>query len=647
MRSLRPSLAQFAVATGLVLSALAAAPAALAATPPTPTDILNGSNWDVPSNWSAGHVPGPSDVALVNNQATVNAADGAGALELADNARLLGSGSGSLSVGSGGLWESISNASELNVIAIPVTVAGPAYLTGDLLVNDVLTLDGATSITGSVSTSVSSFPSAKVVNGGTIDINGGGLGGKVVNNGTIRADAVAFGSGRDCLCGTPTTNFGTIDLLDDPTLSNQAAVSVTGPILNQGAGHIDVAAGARLWHTGQGNAPSIVLNGGELTGNGLIESGVQNVSGTVSPGGDGNVGTLTIEDPNGYGYVQGSGGTLRIDVRGSQPAAIDQLAVGGPLQLDGNLYVDSTGYTPTAGVDYQITQSFSGNTVDFQDSFTAAPSGTFANLTGPGAPLYLAVYYPSTAAASVILRAAQSKPAVTTGPASNITSSGATVSGTVNPLGSGVSAITVEYGPTTTYTGSVAASPSTLPAGSTPVPVSATLSGLPGGTLVHYRVVAANANGTSYGADQTFTTLAGAGPGPKLISAKQSNTTWKLGNKLPHFSRVTVPVGTTISFSLNEAALVTFTFSQQRVGRKVKNRCVSTTGKNRHKRRCTRSVAVGALTFTGHPGLNRVFFQGRLTKSKRLRPGHYTLAIVANASGKSSRTITLSFTIVP
>jgi hypothetical protein len=53
------------------------------------------------------------------------------------------------------------------------------------------------------------------------------------------------------------------------------------------------------------------------------------------------------------------------------------------------------------------------------------------------------------------------------------------------------------------------------------------------------------------------------------------------------------------------------------------------------------------LSFAGHGGLNKVFFQGRISRSRKLKPGHYTLIITAtNASGRHSRPVRLSFTIV-
>jgi hypothetical protein len=92
-------------------------------------------------------------------------------------------------------------------------------------------------------------------------------------------------------------------------------------------------------------------------------------------------------------------------------------------------------------------------------------------------------------------------PDVTTN-APTMTTTVATLNGTVNPDGIEASCY-FEYGTSTSYGESVpcAASPG---AGSSPVPVSAELSGLQPGTLYHARLVATNENGTTVGEDVTF-----------------------------------------------------------------------------------------------------------------------------------------------
>jgi hypothetical protein len=58
-------------------------------------------------------------------------------------------------------------------------------------------------------------------------------------------------------------------------------------------------------------------------------------------------------------------------------------------------------------------------------------------------------------------------------------------------------------------------------------------------------------------------------------------------------------------------------------------------------------VTQGRLTFIGRSGLNRVAFQGRISRSKKLPLGAYRLQITAlNSVGKRSSPRALNFTIV-
>jgi hypothetical protein len=67
---------------------------------------------------------------------------------------------------------------------------------------------------------------------------------------------------------------------------------------------------------------------------------------------------------------------------------------------------------------------------------------------------------------------------------------------------------------------------------------------------------------------------------------------------------------------------------------------------------CKRTVTAGTLSFTGHSGMNRVVFQGRISRANKLKPGRYTLVITATntagqtSAGQTSAPQKLSFTIV-
>jgi predicted outer membrane repeat protein len=98
-----------------------------------------------------------------------------------------------------------------------------------------------------------------------------------------------------------------------------------------------------------------------------------------------------------------------------------------------------------------------------------------------------------------------SLPVVSTGTATAVSHTGATVSGTVNPEGSSTSDCHFQYGPTTAY-GSVAPCGQQVGGGSVAVPGSARISALAPGTVYHYRLLATTAAGTSAGADASFRT---------------------------------------------------------------------------------------------------------------------------------------------
>ncbi|HEY8304279.1 MAG TPA: hypothetical protein VIG42_06800 [Solirubrobacteraceae bacterium] len=144
----------------------------------------------------------------------------------------------------------------------------------------------------------------------------------------------------------------------------------------------------------------------------------------------------------------------------------------------------------------------------------------------------------------------------------------------------------------------------------------------------------------------------GPGPGPTVSPAvtnvRQSRSTWREGSQLATFAKkARPPVGTTFSFTLNEQANVSLTFTQQVSGRKVGSKCVAQARKNRRRRSCKRTLTHGIISFTGHSGVNKVTFQGRVSSTGKLPLGRYTLYVAAtNAAGQKSQRQSLVFTIV-
>jgi streptogramin lyase len=142
-------------------------------------------------------------------------------------------------------------------------------------------------------------------------------------------------------------------------------------------------------------------------------------------------------------------------------------------------------------------------------------------------------------------------------------------------------------------------------------------------------------------------------PPPTVTAAAQSAAVWRSG-PLPaaiarrrHRAPTLPPVGTKFTFVLNEPATVTLSFTQALPGRRVGRTCVAKNRRKRH-RACVRTVTVGVVALAGHPGLNTVVFDGRLSARSSLRPGRYTMLIGAtNAGGVAAAPAVLRFTVAP
>ena len=104
---------------------------------------------------------------------------------------------------------------------------------------------------------------------------------------------------------------------------------------------------------------------------------------------------------------------------------------------------------------------------------------------------------------SVLHNQSASPPSATTGEATDISTTGATLNGTVQA--GGAETTVTFYGETTDYGQTVEAEPATA-TGTDDTAVTAVLSDLKSGTEYHYRVVAENSAGTTRGEDMTFTT---------------------------------------------------------------------------------------------------------------------------------------------
>jgi hypothetical protein len=132
---------------------------------------------------------------------------------------------------------------------------------------------------------------------------------------------------------------------------------------------------------------------------------------------------------------------------------------------------------------------------------------------------------------------------------------------------------------------------------------------------------------------------------PVISGLKILPQTFRGGSRLSHIARrKRPPVGTTISFRLSERASVTFSFVQYANGRKKGARCVLNRRTGRH---CRITLIRGTFVVSGKAGGNKLEFQGRISRRKRLAPGSYTLQLSArDAAGNVSATRQATFRLM-
>lgn len=157
------------------------------------------------------------------------------------------------------------------------------------------------------------------------------------------------------------------------------------------------------------------------------------------------------------------------------------------------------GYAPTAPGVLSLSQTVSGLQAGTTYHYRIVASGALGtNVAGPDETF-------TTLAVPV--------PTVLSGGSSEVGVSSATLAGTVDPHGWGTTYL-FEYGTSTAYGQRWPTVPVDMGALEGPQPVLVTVPGLLPGTTYHYRLVASDGGGTSYGQDMTFTT--GQYPAPAI-----------------------------------------------------------------------------------------------------------------------------------
>jgi hypothetical protein len=187
---------------------------------------------------------------------------------------------------------------------------------------------------------LTTYTGASLRNNGTLT-NRGRLvqdGGTLYNYGTLHNYGTLTNRGTlinhsmmTSYTGSSLTNSS--ELQNYGTLSSYGTLSNSGSVINNGTLNVDgtyTQTVGRTVNTGSMTATSLMINGGKLDGNGLINNSVIIGSGaSVNPGVDGPVGKLTINGP----LI--SSGTLFFDIRGLGDGKFDVLDIKGNTVFTG------------------------------------------------------------------------------------------------------------------------------------------------------------------------------------------------------------------------------------------------------------------------------------------------------------------------
>ncbi|MCH8012701.1 MAG: VCBS repeat-containing protein [Candidatus Marinimicrobia bacterium] len=223
---------------------------------------------------------------------------------------------------------------------------------------------------------------------------------------------------------------------------------------------------------------------------------------------------LAVTNYDNRAYLRGYGtvSVLRNQAREVRlPIATTDPATGNPptgARL--NATVQAEDAETTVSFEYGLSTNY-GNTVDAQPrtvtgTDTMAVTATLSGLNAGAVYHYrvVAKNRRGTTRGEDRRFTSNGVPIATTGPATVITPTDATLNATVQAEGESTT-VSFEYGLGTNYGNTVDAQPKTV-TGTDPIPVTTALSGLNAGAVYHYRVVAKNRRDTTRGENMFFTT---------------------------------------------------------------------------------------------------------------------------------------------
>ncbi len=323
-----------------------------------------------------------------------------------------------------------------------------------------------------------------------------------------------------------------------PTVTTNAATGVggSGATLN---GSINANGQATTYYFEYGKSTSY----GTKTGvqNGGSDSNPVSVSAAISGLQTGQTYHYRLVAASTGGTTNGNDATFTATMGPSATTKAASSITSSGAKLNGS--VIPNGVATTCFFDYGTSTSYGS-----KSATVSAGSGTkavtvSATVSGLGSGIYhFRVSCSSTAGTSTgsdLSFGSAGPPVVQTGSAQGASTSGATLTGAVNPQGSSTNWY-FQYGPSASY-GSKTSTKS-AGSGTAATGVSAAITSLKAGTTYHYRLVGASNSGTTFGSDVTFTTVTAVTIAPSTVQLVYGHYATLSGAVASRQSGVTVTI---------------------------------------------------------------------------------------------------------
>ncbi len=236
-------------------------------------------------------------------------------------------------------------------------------------------------------------------------------------------------------------------------------------------------------------------------------------------------------------------------------------------------------------------------------------------------------------------------PVVTTGGASAVGETSATVTGTVNPNGETTSCKFL-YGPTSAY-GSEAACAPAPGGGTSSVAVAGSLAGLAPGTVYHYKLVASSAAGTTEGADAEFKSASPSQPPAEKHEVLPNQERVEPAPIVASIASASITVSKSGSFTLKLSCPAGVSQCSGTVTVKTISAVAASRGISAKAKKAILTLA--SVTFTISGGQAKTVTLHLSSKARQLLAKTHTIraraTIVAQNPQKESHTSTVSLTL--